>query len=202
MQIIRKTKTFLYPARFQDRTQTWDSGFGTSHAPWFGLGCSRAVRGHSPHAGTRQALDGSRVTGSVCLEIKLSNDTFPSWLRKLSKISVPFSSQTFFCNSALLSQALWSLLFLEVDGTKQGCTGFVALWDCQRCPHTWTQLWKDFLTLRSCRTGLASFTGTSWLPLAAHVSPEVTFMPLFLAFWVNLSQFFGDFGEKFCWFLG
>lgn len=46
-------------------------------------------------------------------------------------------------NSALPSQALRSLLFLEADGIKQSCMGLVAVWDCQRCPHTRTQLWKE-----------------------------------------------------------
>lgn len=140
--------------------------------PWFGLECGWAVCGHSPHAGTRQALDGSRVTGLVCLAIKLSNELFPSWLRNLSKISVPFSTQRVFYNSALPSQALWSLLFLEVEGTNWAPLG---LWQTRAastaltCGHCCGRR-KDFLTstqtlMRTCSTGLAQL-GAELAPTA------------------------------------
>lgn len=99
-------------------------------------------------------------------------------------------------NSALPSQALRSLLFLEADGIKQSCMGLVAVWDCQRCPHTRTQLWKeeglpDFHpSIHEDLLNWVSLAGSqlNWHhlgPLAGHVPSEVTFMFLFLEkhFW-------------------
>lgn len=96
---IIRTKTFLciWASRTGHKLLgQWIWHIPCVPVPWLGLGCVWALCGHSPHAGTRQALDGSRVTGLVCLEKKLSNEIFPLWLSNLSKTSVPFSSQRVF----------------------------------------------------------------------------------------------------------